>query len=412
MSLRSVLVDAPWTPGLPGLVNVLHSPVTGAPFADIQDAIDYVNALTDKGRVYVPSGTYADDTLPAFTGINVPRGVSVIGDGDECTTLDMTGQDPDLDCVTLSGKRATVANLAIRGQAVAGDGAGVRITPAALLQNPTLDTVRIYLTPSWGIAVDDGFDVVRPTFYNSRVESVQSNGAIYLGKDTYMATVRDCNLTPYAATDAVVWIDGAQMTLLDACTIEPVSDVPGVKITPSTSYPRRTNVRNCWFEFHAATAASWMFEFEGVGQVPGLSVSGCKLVRTQTDVPLRVWRSRLTGGIASGVMFEQNTYEERRTGAAPTDDFKFSGSGQDALQLVGDGRIFNIADASYRQLSVDGSLLLSFQRIGDAGRFDLPDYSTVNLPSDARNGELAYNTTTDRVNAKTLGGWGIAGFNP
>lgn len=330
--MRTALVSAPWTPGLPGLVNALSHPATGTPFATIQAAIDYVAALPSKGKLYVPAGTYASSSLPALTTCNIPSYVDVVGDGQERTVFNWEDHDPDVDLVRMTGSFCSLNSLSIEGPAEDGSGVGVFIGEGGDPQRHAwIDDVHIHDTASWCfyIAGDPGTNIaiLSGARGHSRFYDSHTNGAAYIGPGNVACQLDHVNMPCSTDSGPVVKIDGAFSTTLDTCTVEPSSDSVLVEWATNGEFVDGLRILGGYYETHNAAASAYAFEFTGAtGQLLNALVQGITFKRYPegTNKSPKLARATGTAQPFRNLVFDANFIYENRTGSAPTDDISIS----------------------------------------------------------------------------------------
>lgn len=339
-------------------------------YATIQAAVDAV--ASTGGSVFIPAGTYSATSVPAFTGVSIPDSVHVRGAGHGATILDLTGQSTSITAVSITGENASLQNIKIQGQGSSGSGYGVHIADTAgVIRGQLVADVVIDGTPSWAVVVGDaGADVVLPEIVRVHVSNCSSNGSCYLGPFSFAANVRQCNWEGAASsTTAVVQFDGCSQTHLTGGTIEPPngSNVVGLRVSVNGStYPRANKVTGAWMEFHDTTATAAMVELSGSGQVDGLVIQGCNMVRPIANKAPRPLKSVMTGGASIGIVFRDNIIQEN--GGGPyTDDINMGGSGQDEVLLSGN-KVYDLSNATSHGLSTTGTNRAKLTRMSDNGR--------------------------------------------
>lgn len=346
---RVVLVDPPWNPGLPGVVNVMAHPGLGGPFASIQAAHDYVEALPDRGVVLVPPGEYNRDTTPAFTGLVTTGAVGWQGCGRANSVFSMAGQDPDLHAITVTGEKVAIRDITIEGQGVAGDGCGIYIGhPTAGLENTTIEFVEISDTPSW--AIEQGGDgngvniAIYTTIRECKIHSMVGAGAIRIGPANTSNRI-ECVHMPTApgGGHALIELDGAWGTVINQCRFDTIgAGGTGVKwhVTEDSGFPFGLDILHCWFEDHSDPALwdvsgkPFHLEFDcrrtpvNTGQLLNARVERCRFVNAQTGVgPVnqvnRIARFRSDTNPCRGFKFTHNEVHTRQSGAAAAGDITF-----------------------------------------------------------------------------------------
>jgi len=335
--MRTALVSAPWTSGLPGLVNALSHPSTGSPFPTIQAAHDYVAALPSRGHLYVPAGTYGESSTPAYTGLTVADNVNVFGDGREASVLTMLDQDPALDCVQIEGSNITIENLGITGQGVAGTGVGVRFGPGGDPQRHIwLRDVTIEHPASWGVYFtgDPGNDItILSGLERVRIQHLHNNGAAYIGPGCTTIRFSAVNMAVTPVGAPIVKVEGGENCIFnDNCSFESTADCVYFEWATGGQLLFGLTVENCYFETHNAAPAEYLFHMSGAsgGALVGGYIGKNIIKRYPEGVgaqngnkPLLM---KLTGtGPHYGITLEHNRIYENRSGSVPLDDVSITG---------------------------------------------------------------------------------------
>jgi len=365
--MRTALVSAPWTSGLPGLVNALSHPSTGSPFPTLQAAHDYVAALPSRGQLYIPpapAGAYAVDSTPAYTGLAVANNVTVFGDGQECSRMTLLGQDPDLDCLTVEGSKVTIEGIGITGQGVAGDGVGVRFVNGGdpqrhawlrdcLIEHPASWAVYFTGDPGTDITILSGLERVR-------IQHLHSKGAAYIGPGCTTIRFSCVNMAVSPGTGyPIVRVEGAEQCIFnDDCSFESTTDEHYFEWLTGGQLLMGLTVENCYFETHHAAPTQQLIHAGGAG---GALVGGYWGKNIMKRYPEGVGAQngnkplimKVDGdGPHYGLTLEHNRIYENRNGSTPQDDITITG--QHEVILI-KNTIYSRANGVARALQCTGN---------------------------------------------------------
>lgn len=363
MALRSALVQAPWTPGLPGLVNALSHPSTGSPFPTLQAAHDFVEALPHRGQLYIPAGEYGESSTPAYTGLRVANNVSVFGDGQENTVLTMLDQDPDLDCLTIEGSKVSIEHLGITGQGVAGDGVGVRFVNGGDPQRHAwLRDCTIEHPANWAVYFtgDPGTDItILSGLERCRIQHLHSNGAAYIGPGCTTIRFSGVNMAVSPVGSAIVCVEGAEQCIFnDACSFESTEDCVYFEWLTGGQLLFGLTVENCYFETHHALPTEHLIHAGGTGGALVGGYFGRNIIKrypegvgAQNDN--RPMILKVDGdGPHYALCLAHNRIYENRDGSAPTDDVSITG--QHEVELI-KNVVYSRTGGNTRALSCTGN---------------------------------------------------------
>lgn len=349
--MRAAYVDAPWTAGLPGMVNALSHPATGSPFVSVQAAVDYVAALPGRGRVYcphAPAGRYASSSTPSYSvGLELPEGVRVFGDGFAApgssygTVFDAAGQDPDVDMVTLAGSYTGLEDLALEGPDADGDGRGVVYGPAGdPMRHAWCRRVSINSVASWAVYLhgDPGSNIciLSGMRDDCRITNLNTKGAIYVGPGNYVNRFENVNMPVSPQTGyPIVKVEGAfQTTFSGGCTFESTADCVALEFASGGDYARQLTVDDCYFEMHHAAPTEHLFEFtaDDGGAIIGANISRNFITRYAEGLNAKVLLARLAGASPHhNIVFDGNNIYENRTDALGLDDILISDVSHDIM---------------------------------------------------------------------------------
>lgn len=394
--------------------------VDGAMFATVQAAVDAA-AAAGGGVVLLPEGTFNSSSTPSFTGVTLPGKVQLKGVGIDhaagtgCTVLDLAGQSTSITGITINGSDNRVSDLILKGQNSSGSGYGIKFNPTGIQRNNWVENCYIYFTPSWCVEFAGGpsndFNIMCGV-RGGRIREPLSNGAIHVGPYSYGTTLHKINSdSAVFNSQAVYVVEGATDTYISECAIESQSDAPMVRVSYASGYKSAWNtvIEKCLIEAVNATASSYMIEVTGAGQTVGLTISRNKFVRAVSDKAPKMFKSLPSSGTLLNCVIENNQiFDIRPTLATPTDDIYLASTGDHDLVTLRSNLVWNQSNASFRHLAVKtggGELLNRLMRSHDLTRLRVPLYATGSLPADALDGELAFDTSTNKLKVYGAGAW-------
>lgn len=380
-------------------------------FASVQDAVNSIPS--GGGAVYVPRGVWTDTATPRYSAVgsstlSLPsdRAVRIIGDGPDATIFRSSNSSQPIVTVPSDGsalERLTIESTAsLPGSGTPSRGIVVGRTNQVMKRFTTVD-VTIRNTPGYGLYIrgnEGGETTLSIWGHHSRLRVLGnlSEGGIWIGPACTTQVFLDCIVEAFKG-----WGLKAQSTegmTLDSCTFEDSLDHAQPYVTLDNV--SGVVVDRCWFESHGTGDTQYFIQIAGV--VRGIEIRSAHCVRNDNVATAKIVT---IDGLSRNILLV-NLDAGLAVTPTGTDDVKIQNTLSEVV-LIG-GTI--ATPASFFPLRVSGAPALS-SWLETGGRVRVPQAAGTGSLSDIANGDMVYNSSTNKLNIRVNGAWaGVSTTTP